>query len=323
VMVRDACTPAFRTELRKLPGVASVSCSTMGFLTGRGHVGMHLRNGSRVTLARVGIDWGIFALYGIRPLAGSLAVASSTGDYSASDPAGIVINAAAVRALGFASPQAAVGQDSGGRIAAVVPDFALHSVEQPLEPTQYLPGPNPDLGALTNIKLNGKQVTETLAAIDRLWTSTGNTGPISRFFVDTYVQQQYLGLVRQAQLLTGLSILAVVLACLGLFALSVSSTERRTKEVGIRKSMGATGGAIVALLLWQFSLPVLLANVIAWPAAFWLMQRWLSGFAYHVELQWWVFAAASLGALLIALLTVAGQAFLAARQKPVLALRYE
>jgi putative ABC transport system permease protein len=87
--------------------------------------------------------------------------------------------------------------------------------------------------------------------------------------------------------------------------------------------MGAGTGQIVTLLLWQFAQPVLWANVVAWPVAWWLMRRWLSGFAYHVDLHWWVFAAASLGALAIALLTVAGQAFLTARQKPVLALRYE
>jgi putative ABC transport system permease protein len=91
----------------------------------------------------------------------------------------------------------------------------------------------------------------------------------------------------------------------------------------VRKAMGADNRQIVALLLWQFAQPVLWANVIAWPVAWWLMRRWLSGFAYHIDLHWWVFAGASLGALLIALLTVAGQAFLTARQKPVLALRYE
>jgi putative ABC transport system permease protein len=91
----------------------------------------------------------------------------------------------------------------------------------------------------------------------------------------------------------------------------------------VRKAMGAGGGQIVALLLWQFAQPVLWANLIAWPVAWWLMRHWLSGFAYHIDLHWWVFAVASLGALLIALLTVAGQAFLAARQRPVLALRYE
>lgn len=87
--------------------------------------------------------------------------------------------------------------------------------------------------------------------------------------------------------------------------------------------MGATDIDIVALLLWQFSQPVLWATIIAWPVAWWLMRRWLSGFAYHVDLAWWVFAAASLGALLIALVTVGGQAWATARQKPVLALRYE
>jgi putative ABC transport system permease protein len=130
-------------------------------------------------------------------------------------------------------------------------------------------------------------------------------------------------MTRDANFFAGTAAIAILLACVGLFGIAVSTAERRTKEIGIRKAMGAGTGQIVALLLWQFAQPVLWANVIAWPVAWWLMRRWLSGFAYHIDLHWWVFAAASLGALAIALLTVAGQAFLTARQKPVLALRYE
>jgi putative ABC transport system permease protein len=130
-------------------------------------------------------------------------------------------------------------------------------------------------------------------------------------------------MTRDANFFAGTAAIAILLACVGLFGIAVSTAERRTKEIGIRKAMGAGTGQIVALLLWQFAQPVLWANVIAWPVAWWLMRRWLSGFAYHIDLHWWVFAAASLGALAIALFTVAGQAFLTARQKPVLALRYE
>ena len=137
------------------------------------------------------------------------------------------------------------------------------------------------------------------------------------------MRQLYSGMERQGELLAVFAGVAVLLACLGLFGLSVATGERRIKEVGVRKAMGAAVLQVAALLLWQFSRPVLLANLVAWPAAFWLMRRWLSAFAYHVELQWWVFAGASTGALLVALLAVGGQALLAARQKPVLALRYE
>jgi len=117
--------------------------------------------------------------------------------------------------------------------------------------------------------------------------------------------------------------IAMLLACLGLFGVSLSTTSRRTKEIGIRKAMGARDGDILTLLLWQFAKPVLWANLLAWPVAWWTMNRWLSGFAYHVDLDPWMFPAAGATALLIALAAVSGQAILVARQKPVRALRYE
>ena len=115
----------------------------------------------------------------------------------------------------------------------------------------------------------------------------------------------------------------MVLGCLGLFGLSVSAAERRTKEIGVRKAMGASTGDILKLLLWQFTKPVLLASLIAWPLSGFILSGWLSGFAYHVTLQPWLFLAATLLALLITLVTVSGHAWQVARAKPVLALRYE
>ena len=116
---------------------------------------------------------------------------------------------------------------------------------------------------------------------------------------------------------------AMLLGCMGLFGISLFTAARRTKEIGVRKAMGATSADIVLLLLWQFAKPVLRANLIAWPLAWWAMDRWLSGFAFHIALPLRIFPAASATALTIAILTVAGQAILVARQKPVLALRYE
>jgi len=117
--------------------------------------------------------------------------------------------------------------------------------------------------------------------------------------------------------------LALFLACIGLFGLAAFATERRTKEIGIRKAMGANSSDIVRLFAWEFSKPVLWANLLAWPIAYYCANRWLNGFAYHVDLKLWMFLAAGGIALAIALITVSGHAFLAARAKPVTALRYE
>jgi putative ABC transport system permease protein len=176
---------------------------------------------------------------------------------------------------------------------------------------------------LINVKLAGRDIPETLEMIDRLWSATGSSGRIDRFFLNDYIQNLYLSMLREAQAFSVFSGVAVLLACLGLVGLSASATERRTKEIGIRKAMGAGSGDIVRLLVWEFTKPVLWANAIAWPAAAFFMNGWLHGFAYHVGLQPWLFIAATALALLVALLTVSVQSYQVARDKPILALRYE
>ena len=115
----------------------------------------------------------------------------------------------------------------------------------------------------------------------------------------------------------------MALSCIGLFALTAATAERRTKEIGIRKALGANTGNVVRLLLWQFSKPVVWGCLLAWPVAAFVMRRWLATFAYHIELPLWLFPAAAFVALFIALATVSTQSVLVARARPVAALRYE
>ena len=329
--VTAQCPRAFVAETSKLPGVRSVSCSSESLLRGNTFFPTEWKGGQVMT----DIVWAlpsIFVLYGVRPLAGTLSTLPPEGQEVVSR---VVINEAAVRAFGFASPSAAIGQAlpvPGGaaddpthaQVVAVVPDFAFHSVEMPIEPTLYLPqAPEAWNGGLVSMKLAGRDVPETLSQIDRLWRATSNEGPIQRVFVSEHIEQLYRSLERNAQLFAVFSGLAIFLACLGLVGLSLSAAQRRTKEIGIRKALGASTRQILALLLWQLSRPVLLANVIAWPVAWWLMRRWLNGFAERVPLQPWLFPAAGLIALAVALLSVGMLAYLVARQKPVHALRYE
>jgi putative ABC transport system permease protein len=128
---------------------------------------------------------------------------------------------------------------------------------------------------------------------------------------------------QQAHLLAVFAGVAVLIACLGLFALSASAAERRIKEIAVRKAMGASTAQVMRLLVWQFCQPVVWANLIAWPVAGLVMNRWLRGFAYHIDLDVWVFVASACLALTIALLTVSVHCFLVARAKPVASLRYE
>ncbi len=329
--VSAPCPPAFVQEVASLVGSRGVSCSGKELLTGDVFAFIDWR-GERVSADLVSALPGVFAVYGLRPVAGTLAGLPPEGEQSLTR---IVINETAVSRFGFASAGDAIGKaipippegpgpDLPARVVAVVPDFALYSVETPIEPTIYLDRPHGPSGqGLVSIRLAGRELPETLSQIDRIWRATGNTAPIERRFVGEHIEQLYESLERNAQLFAIFSGLAIFLACLGLVGLSLSAAQRRTKEIGIRKALGASTRQILALLLWQLSRPVLWANLIAWPVTWMLMQHWLNGFAYRIPLQPWLFPAAGLIALLLALLSVGTLAYLVARQKPAAALRYE
>jgi len=328
--IYSPCRAAFVSELKALPGVQAVTCSGLQILGVADTSSVKARDGADVSMADVPTDLTVFNLYGLKPLAGSF---GAQGDR---DSGQYVINESAVRQLRFASAQAAIGQKldlpffgqpgdngkvHGMHIVAVVPDFTMGTVQRPIPPTAYVVAP--DVYNLISVKLTGRQIPQTLVAIDRVWTRSGGEGPINRFFMNEHIEQEYLSMLREAQGFGIFTVVAALLACLGLFGLAASIAEGRTREIGIRKALGADTSDIIRLLLWQFSRPVLWANLLAWPVAAWTMQRWLQGFAYHVNLALWLFPAAGGLALAIALLTVCTHSVLVARAKPVAALRYE
>jgi putative ABC transport system permease protein len=242
-----------------------------------------------------------------------------------------------MRALGFARPSDAVGasfprthvktmdgvffQVHPARIIGVVEDFPLNSIRERIEPTAFYV--QPDQAQFINVKLRGHDIPETMKALDVLWRESGHPGQLGRFFFDQVVQERYRDVTQQGQLFAIFAGIAIFIACLGLVGLAAFATERRTKEVGVRKAMGACAFDVLKLFLWQFTVPVLWANLIAWPLAFLAMSRWLQGFAYRIPLTVWPFALAAAAAVLIAWLTVLAQASRAARARPVTALRYE
>ena len=206
-------------------------------------------------------------------------------------------------------------------IIGVAPDFSATASRAKIDPEIY----QIDHAMLDtlNVNLDGQKIPETLASIDRVWKELNASRPVSRVFLDQIMQRQYMDVIRQGVIFGAFSGLALFLACIGLFGLATFATERRTKEIGIRKAMGANSSDIVRMFAWEFSQPVLWANLVAWPIVYYCANRWLNGFAYHVDLTLWMFLAAGGIALVIALITVSGQAFLAARTKPVASLRYE
>jgi putative ABC transport system permease protein len=176
---------------------------------------------------------------------------------------------------------------------------------------------------LISVRVGSTDLPRTLEFLEKTWRKFTPEGAFEYFFIDDSFAQLHRNDQRIGELTGYFAAISVLIACLGLFGLAAFTTQQRTKEIGIRKVLGASVAGIVRLLSKEFVILVLAANAMAWPAAYYTMNRWLQNFAYRIDLSWWVFALASGLALLIALLTVSTQAIKAALANPVEALRYE
>src|SRR6185436_1737929 len=154
-----------------------------------------------------------------------------------------------------------------------------------------------------------------------VWKKSGGPRPLELSFLDRYVADLHQDIARQARVLVALTGTALVVACLGLLGLSTYSAERRTREIGIRKALGADSDAIARWMLWDLVRPLLWATVLAWPLAFYFMERWLQSFAYRIELAPWMFVTASAAGLVLAIVTVMPQVLRVSRARAVEALR--
>ena len=244
----------------------------------------------------------------------------------------IVVNEAAARRLGFAGAGAAEGRQVrvdlfGGEaplvpatIVGIVADSRFRSAREPVEPQIFF-----DRRIYNNLAVRYRAADPEMVRrqVESVWRRLVPEVPFEGEHADQQLARLYAGDTARARTFAGFALLAVVIACLGLFALAAFTAERRTKEIGIRKVFGARSRDIVALLAWQFSKPVILANLIAWPAAWWLMRGWLNGFDARIELGPGPFLIAGLLALVIATGTIAGHALKVSRTNPIHALRYE
>jgi putative ABC transport system permease protein len=244
----------------------------------------------------------------------------------------VVLNEYAAEKLGFRSPQDAIGkvvkseligEDYGLvniNIIGVVADSRFRSVRKPIDPIMFRKvrtGP----GWLM-VRYRGEPET-VRAALESQWKQFTNEVPFSAKFSEDIMGEMYKKEDARAQMFAAFSLLAVVIGCLGLFGLAAFTAQRRTKEIGIRKVLGARTRDIVRLLVWQFSRPVLVANLIAWPIAWWVMRDWLNNFDQRITLGPIPFLVAAAIALGIAVATVVGHSVRVARANPIHALRYE
>jgi putative ABC transport system permease protein len=248
----------------------------------------------------------------------------------------IVINETASRQLGFSSPSEAIGKivtwnrrrwspmptpgiTGASEIIGVAPDLSLDTRRKDWPQILYV---DPASFSVLSVRLVGSQIPEALTGIDAAWSQVVHSR-IQRRFLSQRLQDMYADVIMQGTAISLGAGLAVFIAALGLLGFAIFTAERRTKEIGLRKVMGATRLDILRFLGWQFARPVLWGNLIAWPCAYLVMQRWLEGFTHHIPLDAWAFLLAGALALAIALTTVAAHALIVARARPVEALRYE
>jgi putative ABC transport system permease protein len=278
-----------------------------------------------VELKYLGIDHDFIPSYDIQMAAGR----SFSRSFS-TDTANFVLNEATVNILGWKSAEKAVGKNFmyggvKGKVIGVTKDFHFESMHQRIAPiVMTLPKPEQaDRFNQLSIKINGNNIAEGLRSIENIWKKYLPEMPYEFTFLDDNFNKLYVSEQRQGNLFTIFACIAIFIACLGLLGLSSFAITQRIKEIGIRKVLGAGTGRIVILLSKDFLKLVIIAALIAFPIAWYAMHQWLGGFAYRIDISWWVFIMAGIIAACIALLTVSIQAIKAAMANPVKSLRTE
>lgn len=248
---------------------------------------------------------------------------------------GFIINETAVKELGFGTPNEAIGKkihwdkwvtDSinpvkKGQVIGVVKDFHVKSLHEKINTTVLIMYP-PVVSKIA-VKVKTAELPATLDYIKTTWNKFSPDYPLDYKFLDENFASMYSSEDKLSTLLWIFTIMAIFVGCMGLFGLAAFSAEQRVKEIGIRKVLGASVMNIVSMLSITFLKPVLIASLIAFPIAWWAMNKWLQDFEYRVTISWWVFALAGIAALVIALVTVSFQSIRAASTNPVKNLRTE
>jgi putative ABC transport system permease protein len=253
-------------------------------------------------------------------------------DFRIGDTTRVLINETLCKRLGI-SPQAAPGTRlytqyapdpvTFVEVAGVMKDFNYNSLHMEVKPFMLVYRNDPRQFNVMVVSTDSKNYKSLLGKMEALWRKDIADAPFEYSFLDTEVQKQYETEVTLSQIINAFTLMAIVISCLGLFGLAAFSAEQRSKEIGVRKVLGASVTGIVQLLSKDFVKLVLVALVIATPIAWWGMNKWLQAFEYRVPISWWMFALAGVLALVIALVTVSSQAIRAARMNPVKSLKAE
>ncbi len=271
-------------------------------------------------------DYDFAKTYHIKLLAGRFMSVDHPSDSMA-----VVLNEAAVNAFGLKDP---VGKyitelPNGPQpppkyeIVGVMADFNYESLRQTVRPLVIGMFNHGDFGKFVAVRIAPENYQNTMAFLDKTWKKYAGNETFEGNFLDQNLERLYRADITTSKIAAIFSVLAIFIACLGLLGLAAFITEQRTKEIGIRKVLGATVPEVIALLSAEFGKWILIANLIAWPLAYYIMNKWLQDFAYRVDITLWVFLISGVLAFIVALLTVSSHAIRAATANPIESLRYE
>ncbi len=324
------------------PGILAVSASnsspSWGFVP---EVDVRLQTDApeaAQTMGRISVDLDFFPMMGIEPVAGRLfsedfGMDRIQWEYQKrqSQVMPIVLNKRAAASLGYVLPENAIGQqlqftvseadDRVAEIVGVIPDVHYKSLKDAIQPMIFYP--DPGAFSVMMVRIDPEQREAAIQSIEEGWSAVMSNQAISSDFLAAALSEQYDAEAQELKTVTVLSALGILIAVFGQYGLAAYSAQSRRREISIRKVLGARVRDILQLFVWQFSKPVFVAMVVAWPIAFYVMTLWLENFVYRVAPNPLWFVLAGIIALTVALLTVSGHALKAARAAPVEALRYE
>jgi putative ABC transport system permease protein len=315
-----------KTELLSLPWVKSVGGSSHvpGWGAHRNAVlpeGFSMENSQ--TMGIIQVDHDFLQALGVEIVIGR----NFSREFPADADKSVLINETAARKFGWSEPLEKFiieldGRSISKRVIGVIGDFHFMDVRTSIEPLMVYLAPA-EIDTLAVRLAPGGELTERLEFLRRAWNKVVPSAPFDYFFLDASLESQYRLEGSLSRLFSYFSVLAVFIACLGLFGMAAYSAEQRTKEIGIRKVLGASSSGLVLLLSREMGKFILFANIIAWPLAYWVAGHWLQDFAYRTPIHFWIFPLSAVLVLTIGFLTTAYQSFKAAASDPVDSLRYE
>ncbi len=314
----------FKTDLLRQAGIKSMTASTsvMGkeIYWTNGIESLDHQERGAVTLYILGADYDFIPQFQVKMMAGR----NFSKDFP-SDKKAAILNDRAAEMLGFKDANDAIGKKIIRRdtltVVGVVQSFHHLGLQKPIDPQLILLVPN--ARNAYSIKIQSADVKTTVAGVEKTWNKFFTNDPFSYYFLDDLFNQQYKADQQFGKVFTLFAFLAILIACFGLLGLSAYNILQRTKEVGIRKVLGASTQNVMFILSKDFLILVFIAFMFAAPISWWLMHNWLQDFAYRITISWWVFGLAGLLAVAIALGTISFQAVKAALAKPVKSLRTE